>query len=162
MKKKEKKNTEKNVKWRKIALISVIIGALLAILMAILLPILKINRDFDVLVDKMTENGEAVISITDMSAENVHGNEKGETLLASKDILIRLSEISDDMRYKGKTDDALGAWDIRIRVNGKELYVAKDKMYYVFGGVHYNFVPKNDEALKEYEEFYKEIEKLLE
>ncbi len=164
MSKKQKttrKEEKKLKKWQIAAICSLIGGAVLVIAMSVALPLIKINKDLDELVDRMTENGEAMITITDMDAENIFGGEKGETGLVSKDLLEALDEAVDDMRYKGKEADCLGAWDIRLRVNGSELYLAEGGVYYTRGSVKYRFVPEDEEALKKYEAFYKEIESLL-
>ena len=156
------KNEEKKLKkWQIAALCSLIGAAVLIVAMSLVLPLVKINGDLDELVDKMTENGEAQITITDMDAENVFGGEKGETSLVSEDLLEKLDEVADDMRYKGKETESLGAWDIRFRANGGELYLTESGVYYTSGNVKYRFVPRDEEAVKEYESFYKEIESLL-
>ena len=164
MKKKQvkiKKEEKKLKRWQVMAMWSILGAAVVAISLSIILPIIKINNDLEKLVDKMSEHRDSTITITDMSAENVFGGQKGEAMLVSSGLLDKLCNVSEDMRYKGKETDSIGTWDIRFRVNGGEIYVTVEGIYYTSNNVKYRFVPKNDEARTEYEVFYKEIEALL-
>lgn len=155
------KKERKLKKWQIATLCALISGAVLVISMAVILPLYKINEDLERRVDGMTENEDALITITDMGAENIFGGEKGETSLSSRDLLEELEDIVDDMRYNGQSTDSLGAWDIRLRVNGGEIYLTSEGVYYTSGSVKYRFVPEDNEAKREYERFYNEIRSLL-
>ena len=164
MKKKQvkiKKEEKKLKRWQVIAICSILGAAVVAISLSIVLPIIKISNDLEKLIDNMSEYRDSAITITDMSAENIFGGQKGETVLVSSGLLDKLCDVSADMRYKGKETDSIGAWDIRFRANGADVYLSSEGIYYTRGNVKYRFVPRNDEARAEYEVFYKEIEALL-
>ena len=161
-----KNKQKKNESWRPIA-ISVIVGSMaLIIMLAFILPIVKINSDFDKMIDQMKSFNTPEISITDMGAENVFGNSKGEVKLTSPDLVRELCELCEDFKYEDRDSNFLDSWDIRFRVkNGDgfiELFLDDDEVHYVKSGVIYYFSPKNDKTEDKYELFYKNIEKLLE
>ena len=164
------KNQTDNNGQKKPSKQTVIIAVIMAIaailiLLAIFVPLIRINSSFDRIFDDIRKIGAADITITDMSAENVFGNSKGEVSLVSEDLAFQLCEISEKFKYDGKDADVLGAWDIRFRVKfeGKtqEVYLSKDKIYYVSDNTHYNFVPEDDDAKREYAAFYENIQSLL-
>ncbi len=164
MSKKIQKNEPK--RWQIIAASCIIGAAGLLIILSVVLPIVKINADFDKIIDKMSDISTPEISISDMNAENIFGGTKGEVNLVSADLVRQLANAADNMSYDGKTTDALGAWDIRFRVKGEgellEIYLAKDRMYYVDnGGVQYNFTPENDDAKKAYDSLYNTVKDLV-
>jgi len=167
MKKQNKTDQIKQNKKSKIALtITAIVLAAVTLSLVIILPLLKINSDFDSIFEKMSAVSDPEVVITDMGAENVFGNTKGEVRVISADLVGELCELSEKFRYHGRDSDSMSAWDIRFRVTTDEgwveIYLDKDNMYYVRGGNYYRFVPKNEETEKSYAELLSNVKKLLE
>ena len=166
MKKQNKAEEAKQNKKRKIAVVVSVSAAVVILALVIVLPLIKINSDFDKIFEKMAAVNDPEVVITDMSAENVFGDTKGEVRVVSKDLVIQVCELAENFRYHGKDSDSMSAWDIRFRVRTEggwvEIYLDEDNMYYVAGGNYYRFVPKNDETEKAYAELLDNVEKMLE
>ena len=166
MKKQNKAEEAKQNKNRKIAVAVSVAAAVIAIALLIIVPLIKINSDFDAIFTKMGQVSDPAVVITDMSAENVFGDTKGEVRVVSKDLVSQVCELADNFRYHGKDSDSMSAWDIRFRVKTEdgwiEIYLDEDNMYYVAGGNYYRFVPKNDKTEKAYAELLANVKKLLE
>ena len=166
MKKQNKVEEAKQNKNRKIAIVVAASAAVIAVALLIIVPLIKINSDFDAIFSKMGQVSDPMVVITDMGAENVFGNSKGEVRIVSADLVRELCTLSESFRYRGRDTDSLGAWDIRFRVQsadgGLEIYLDEGEMYYLSGGNYYRFVPKNDDAEKAYAGFLSSVKKLLE
>ena len=149
--------------WLIVALI--VVAATVIVGLLIVLPLIEARSDFDAIFEKMGAIGDPELIITDMSAENVYGNTVGEVRVISKDLVTKLTSLSDDFGYHGKDSDSLGAWDIRVRARvgdgWVEIYLDDDSMYYVRGGNYYRFVPKNEETETAYKELLDNIQELM-
>lgn len=161
--------TTKKINWYVVGGVSLGVLALIAIAMAVILPIVKINSDFDNIFKDAKDIENSKIIVTDMMTENNFSNAAGEVVIndrSSVDTMIkRLSSIADGFKYDRRDSNTIGAWDIRFKItNGEEtviVYLADEKMYYESNNVKYIFVPENDDVMKEYGIFYKNICKMV-
>lgn len=162
---KDNKNIEKSAKWRTAAICAIVAAVVLSVTLAIVLPIVKINADFDRIFENMEKINSPEVTVTDMAAENVFGNTKGEVTVSSADLVRELCALSENFKYDGRDTDSLGSWDIRFRVRGGgevcEVYLDEEEMYYTVGGVNYRFEPKDEKTEKAYGSFLKTIKNLL-
>jgi hypothetical protein len=160
------KEANQNNKRKAVIAVASATALIAIIVLAIILPILRANADFDRIFEKMRTIEEPELVITDMGAENVFGNNKGEVRVTSTDLVKQLAALSENFKYSGKDSDSMGSWDIRVRVKTAdgwiEIYLDDDNMYYLSRGNYYRFVPENEEIEKEYTEILVNVRKLLE
>ena len=171
-KKKTEKAAELDPKKKKLMIaVSVSMGVFLILLVAfaVIYPLVNINSDFDRLISDVEGMHAPAVIITDMLADNIFSDSSGEVMINdemhTKNLLGWLCDTAGEMKYRGKDTDAFSSWDIRLTVTDGEkravLYLSEDGMYYSVGSVEYYFIPKNDDAEKDYDKLYGEVCRLL-
>ena len=160
------------VKKKRMIILGVSILALVALtlsVLAIVMPLVKIDSGFRDIFERADAMDAPKIILTDMLADNVLSGEATEVMLddpvKTKAMADSFRMISEKMKYHGKNTSAHSSWDLRVMIReGDEIlifYMAPDRMYYSSAAVEYQFVPKDDESLREYEKLFGEVKELI-
>lgn len=160
------------VKKKRMIILGVSLLALAALtlsVLAIVMPLVKINSGFRDIFERAGAMDAPRMIFTDMLADNVLSGEATEVMLddpvKTKEMADSFCRIAEKMKYHEKNTKEHSSWDLRVMIReGDEIlifYMAPDRMYYSSGEVKYQFVPRDDDTLREYEKLFLKVKELI-